>query len=71
LRKVTGSCQFGRATVWRARIAAQLADSNAAISLLRQSLAEGYPFGVWLHRDIDFESLRNSSAFRRIVDPEG
>lgn len=71
LRNANGSYQFGRATIWRARIAAQLADSNAAISLLRQSLTEGHPFGLWLHRDIDFEPLRDTPAFRRIVHPDG
>lgn len=60
---------FGRATVWRARLAAQLGNHDAAILLLRRALAEGTPFGIWTHRDIDLEPLRDVPSFRAIVSP--
>jgi serine/threonine-protein kinase len=69
LSKVNQPYLFGRATMWRARLAAQLGDRDAAIVLLRQSLAEGCPFGIGIHRDIDLEPLRDVPSFREIVNP--
>lgn len=69
LAKVNEPYLFGRATLWRARLAAQLGDRDAAISLLRQSFAEGRPFGIAIHRDIDLEPLRDVPAFRELIGP--
>jgi tetratricopeptide (TPR) repeat protein len=69
LAKVNEPYLFGRAALWRARLAAQLGDHNAAIVLLRRSLAEGTPFGIGFHRDVDLESLRDVPSFREFGRP--
>ncbi len=69
LAKVNEPYLFGRATMWRARLAAQLGDRDSAISLLHRSLAEGMPFGIGIHRDIDLESLRDVPSFREFISP--
>jgi hypothetical protein len=53
----------------RARLAAQLGDRDSAISLLRRSLAEGNPFGIGIHRDIDLEPLRDVPSFQELIAP--
>jgi serine/threonine-protein kinase len=69
LAKANDPYLFGRAKLWRARLAARLGDRGAAISLLRQSLAEGNTFGIGIHRDLDFEPLRGVRAFDELVSP--
>jgi tetratricopeptide (TPR) repeat protein/TolB-like protein len=72
--------QYGYQTLWRARIAALLGEREIAIDLLRRAFSEGLKyvgtflsdspartFGPWLHRDIDFESLRDVSEFQRLM----
>jgi tetratricopeptide (TPR) repeat protein len=61
---------FGRQTLWCARILAVLGDS-AALGRLRDSLSEGQGFGLWLHVDVDFESLHDKPAFRELLEPKG
>ena len=60
---------FGRTTLWRARLAAQLGDVTEAVSLLRRSIDEGQPFGISVHRDLDFETLRGLSSFAEFLKP--
>jgi DNA-binding SARP family transcriptional activator len=62
---------FGLPSLWRARIASQLGDREGAISLLRRALAEGHPFGIEIHRDIDLEPLHDVPAFREFLHPQG
>jgi tetratricopeptide (TPR) repeat protein len=69
LAKVNDRFLFGRATLWRARLAAQLGDRDVAISLLRQSLRDGVPFGMEIHHDIDLEPLRDAKSFRELLNP--
>jgi tetratricopeptide (TPR) repeat protein len=69
LAKVNEPYIFGRATLWRARVAAQLGDRDAAVSLFRRSLAEGSAFGIGIHRDIDLEPLRDVPSFREFITP--
>ena len=38
-----------------------------ALDALRRCFAEGRPYQVWLHRDPDFEPLRKSAAFLRLL----
>jgi tetratricopeptide (TPR) repeat protein len=67
---------LGHPTLWRARITALIGDREQAVTLLRQAISEGlmpldvaqglgYP--MWLHRDIDFEALRNYLPFQAIL----
>jgi DNA-binding SARP family transcriptional activator/TolB-like protein len=61
----------GTATLWRARIAAQLGQHGQAVSLLREALSQGVIHGMWLHTDPDFAVLRDDRAFRELVRPDG
>ena len=52
---------FGEHTYWRACIAL----------LLRESFAQGKEYGVFLHRDMDLEPLRNYKPFQELLRPKG
>ncbi len=43
------------------------------MTLLQQAIdkAANYGFGVWLHRDMDFESLRDYPPFQEFTRPKG
>ena len=66
-----GRFAFGRNSYARARIAAVLGDSSAAVTLLQQAFREGYPMvTVWdrsVHLDRDFEGIRNYPPFRSLT----
>lgn len=57
--------------LYRARIAAVLGDRDRAVDLLRRAFAAGQPFGIWVHRDLDLESLRGYPPFEELVEPKG
>ena len=68
---------LGYPTLWRARIAALVGDPDQAVTLLRQAISEGLlpldvaqglGYAMWLHRDIDFEALRDYPPFQAILD---
>ena len=61
----------GANTLWRARIAAVLGDRGEAVRLLGQAIDDGRPYGLWLHRDPDFEALRSFPPFEELVRPRG
>jgi tRNA A-37 threonylcarbamoyl transferase component Bud32/TolB-like protein len=61
----------GQQTLWRARIAAVLGEQDNAVALLRQAFAEGVAYGIWLHTDMDLESLRDYKPYRELVRPKG
>ena len=71
LARVRGSKFSVLATYARARIAALLGRRQRAVDLLRDALAQGYPFGVGLHNDPDFEPLRDYGPFLALVRPLG
>jgi tetratricopeptide (TPR) repeat protein len=54
----------------RARIAALLGDRDRALSLLRDAVAKGIPFGTALHRDMDFETMRGWAPFDDFLRPK-
>jgi tetratricopeptide (TPR) repeat protein/TolB-like protein len=71
---------YGYGTLWRARIAALLGERERALTLLHTAFGEGLKhvgtftndapartFGPWLHRDPDFESVRDSPEFQRLM----
>ncbi len=62
---------FGRNTVWRARIAAQLGEPAQSVALLREAFRQGASYGIWLHNDFDFEPLRDYKPFRELLVPRG
>jgi hypothetical protein len=69
LRRTNRPYLFGLHTQYRALIAAVLGDRPYAVTLLRQSLAEGRPFDLWLHRHIDLENLRGFPPFEQLLQP--
>jgi predicted Zn-dependent protease len=54
---------------WRARIEARLERRDRAIDLLRDGLAQGGQFDLWLHTDPDLANLRTEPAFRELLEP--
>jgi tetratricopeptide (TPR) repeat protein len=62
---------FGRHTLWRARIASLLGEKDEAVGLLREAIAQGVVYGLWIHRDMDLEPLRGVPAFEELVRPKG
>lgn len=66
LRQVRRPYLYGLQTQQRAFIAALLGDSAESVSLLRQSLSEGRPFDLWIHRSLDFQSLKANQSFRKL-----
>jgi TolB-like protein len=62
---------FGRDQYAQAVIAAQLGDLDRAMVLLRDAHARGRAFGVFLHRDMDLEPLRDHPPFQDFIEPKG
>jgi hypothetical protein len=62
---------FGSNTYWRARIASLLGDRERAVALLREAFAQGREYGVYLHRDMDLEPLRDYPPFQELLRPKG
>lgn len=58
-------------TLWRARIASLLGERETPLNLLREAFAQGQPFGLALHTDDSFESLRSDPGFRELLEPKG
>jgi serine/threonine protein kinase/tetratricopeptide (TPR) repeat protein len=67
---------FGQPTIWRAKIAAALGDRDSAVGLLRDAisqglmpldLTQGLGYAMWLHRDEDFEALRNYQPYLDLI----
>jgi len=61
----------GRATLWRARIAASMGERDEAVELLRRAFAQGLAYGLWIHVDPDLEPLRGYPPYEEIVRPKG
>ncbi len=59
---------YGRNTVWRAAILAHLGRTAQAVSLLRQSLEEGYPWSS-LAGDYEIMPLWGDEAYQRMLAP--
>jgi tetratricopeptide (TPR) repeat protein len=62
---------FGNHTYWRASIASLLGEREQAVALLRDAFAQGRDYGVYLHRDMDLEPLRDYSPFQELLRPKG
>lgn len=63
--------QFGGDSYRKARIAALLGDRENAVALLRDAVAQGFAFGIWMHRDADLEPLRGYPPFEEFMRPKG
>jgi TolB-like protein len=71
LRQMSGPYLFGAHTYRRACITALLGDRQGAVSLLRDSFAEGRRIGVAIHREMDLERLRDYAPFVELLRPRG
>jgi tetratricopeptide (TPR) repeat protein/TolB-like protein len=69
LRRSARPYDRGRITYARAQIAAQIGDTVEAVTLVRQALAEGMPFGLSLHHDPYFTPLRADPQFQSLRKP--
>ena len=58
-------------TYWRAAIAAVIGSKDQAVTLLRKAFGQGLAHGLWLHRDINFESLHDFPPFQEWMRPKG
>ncbi len=54
-----------------ASISAVLGRPDEAMSVLYRAFEEGFPHGLRLHSDMNFESLRERDDFRALVRPKG
>jgi hypothetical protein len=61
---------FGSHTYRRAAIAAVQGRAPEAAELLRRAFSEGLPFELFVHHDIDFESVRDGPMFREAITPK-
>jgi tetratricopeptide (TPR) repeat protein len=61
---------FGSPPFFRACVASILGERDQAISLLRESFAQGLRFDVSIHRNIDFEPLWDYASFKEILKPK-
>ncbi|HSP94053.1 MAG TPA: serine/threonine-protein kinase [Thermoanaerobaculia bacterium] len=61
----------GEGAFLQAVIAAQLGEKERAVALLRDAFAQGYPFSIEIHRDIDIEPLRGYRPFEELMKPKG
>lgn len=50
-------------------IASILGEQESAVELLKEAFAEGQPYGAYLHRDMDLESLREYPPFQELIWP--
>src|SRR2546425_878660 len=71
LRSVDRPYMFGEHTFWRGKIATLLHDEEIAVDLLREAFAQGKPFTIDVHRDMDLEPLQNNAGFRGLMRPKG
>ena len=62
--------QFGTVPLYQARIAAVLGDRSEAVAYLRQAFDQGKLYHLWLHRDMDLDSLRGYAPFEALVRPK-
>jgi len=71
LKGLADPYDFGHDTYWQACIAAQLGELDRAMDLLREAYAQGRPFGIMLHRDVNLEPLHGHPPFMEFLRPRG
>ena len=63
--------RYGWHTYLRACIAAVLGEKEQAMTLLRESFKQGNDYDLYLHRDMDLESLKDYTPFQEFMKPKG
>ncbi len=58
---------YGRHTMWRGRIHAVLGERDAAVALVQEAFAQGYPQGGVMHLYPSLWSLRDYPPFRELL----
>ena len=71
LKNIDREYLFGLHTYQRARIHALLGEQAEAVALIQESLSQGRRFGLYMHRDIDLEPLRDYPPFKELLKPKG
>jgi hypothetical protein len=71
LGEIEGPDRYGRRAYQRARIAAVLGETAEAVTLLQDAFSQGDAYGIWIHLDMDLDSLRDDPAFQELVRPKG
>jgi predicted Zn-dependent protease len=61
---------YGRHTMWRARIHAVLGEPDAAVALVQEAFAQGYPRGGVMHLYPSLRSLRDYPAYQELLTPK-
>lgn len=78
LRTTTRHWLHGEHTYFRACLAAQRGEKDAAVRLLETAIGEGWPFAVFwdffpvvVHQDPNLDPLRGYPPFEKLVAPKG
>ena len=71
LKNIDRPYLFGNHTYWCACIASLLGEREQAVALLQNAFAQGLDYGVYLHREMDLEPLRNYKPFQELLKPKG
>src|SRR5712692_2464790 len=61
---------YGRHTMWRARIYAVLGERDAAVGLVQEAFAQGYPRGGVMHLFPSLRSLRDYPPYQELLTPK-
>ena len=67
----TTAYRFGEPKFWAARLHAVAARTGAAVDALRNAYGDGFPYNIEVHREQDFERLRDEDAFEALHRPVG
>jgi tetratricopeptide (TPR) repeat protein len=62
---------YGEHLMNAACIAALRGEKEEAVDLIRQALAQGFSWDIWVHREPAFESLRDYPPFQELLRPKG
>ena len=71
LKNIDRPYLFGNHTYWRACIASLLGDKERAVNLLTEAFNQGRSYGVYLHKDMNLEPLRDYPSFKELMKPKG
>jgi serine/threonine protein kinase/tetratricopeptide (TPR) repeat protein len=70
LKNIDRKYLFGWHTYVRARIHAHLGEHAEVVKLIQESFDQGNGFGIYIHRDIDLEPLRDYPPFQELLKPK-
>jgi tetratricopeptide (TPR) repeat protein len=67
LERIDPRYQLGRPAYQRALIAAAAGEHERAIALLREARQQGRSYQMWVHREVDFEPLRETPEYTSLL----